>query len=44
MGKWYNIRRIMREKTQVNSRVGYSSAYPKWADRVDLMLRCDFKR
>jgi hypothetical protein len=34
----------MREKTQDKCLVGYSSAYPKGVERVDLMLRCDFKR
>ena len=26
--KWYNIRRFMGEKTQENSQMGYSVAYP----------------
>ena len=31
--KWYNIRRFMGEKTQENSQMGYSSAYPTGAER-----------
>ena len=31
--KWYNIRRFMREKTQENSGMGYSAAYPTGAER-----------
>lgn len=34
----------MREKAQDKCLMGYSSAYPGCAERVDLMLRCDFKR
>ena len=28
----------MREKTQVNSRVGYSTEYPRCAERIDFVL------
>lgn len=31
--KWYNIRRFMGEKTQENSVMGYSAAYPTRAER-----------
>ena len=31
--KWYNIRRFMGEKTQENSVMGYSAAYPTGAER-----------
>ena len=31
--KWYNIRRFMGEKTQENSPMGYSAAYPTGAER-----------
>ena len=31
--KWYNIRRFMGEKTQENSGMGYSAAYPTGAER-----------
>ena len=31
--KWYNIRRFMGEKTQENSQMGYSAAYPTGAER-----------
>jgi len=32
--KWYNIRRFMGEKTQGNSQMGYSAAYPTGAERI----------
>ena len=31
--KWYNIRCFMGEKTQENSVMGYSAAYPTGAER-----------
>ena len=31
--KWYNIRRFMGEKTQENSVMGYSAAYPTRVER-----------
>ena len=38
--KWYNIRRFMGEKTQENSQMGYSAAYPTDAERItELILR-----
>jgi hypothetical protein len=33
VGKWYNIRRFMGEKTLENSVMGYSAAYPTRAER-----------
>ena len=44
--KWYNIRRFMGEKTQENSGMGYSAAYPTRAERclkvkVSLYCNCD---
>ena len=33
---WYNIRRFMGEKTQENSVMGYSAAYPTGAERTVL--------
>ena len=32
--KWYNIRRFKGEKTQENSGMGYSAAYPTRAERI----------
>jgi hypothetical protein len=32
--KWYNIKRFMGEKTQENSVMGYSAAYPTRAERI----------
>ena len=32
--KWYNIRRFMGEKTQENSQMGYSAAYPTGRERM----------
>ena len=32
--KWYNIKRFMGEKTQENSQMGYSAAYPTLAERI----------
>ena len=32
--KWYNIRRFMGEKTQENSVMGYSAAYPTGRERM----------
>ena len=32
--KWYNIRRFMGEKTQGNSQMGYSAAYPTGRERI----------
>ena len=32
--KWYNIRRFMGEKTQENSVMGYSAAYPTGRERI----------
>ena len=34
--KWYNIRRFMGEKTQENSGMGYSAAYPTGAERIGI--------
>ena len=34
MGKWYNIKRFMGEKTQENLIMGYSAAYPTRAERI----------
>jgi hypothetical protein len=31
--KWYNIKRFMGEKTQENSGMGYSAAYPTGRER-----------
>ena len=31
--KWYNIRCFMGEKTQENTGMGYSAAYPTGAER-----------
>jgi hypothetical protein len=33
--KWYNIKRFMGEKTQENSVMGYSAAYPTGAERTE---------
>ena len=35
--KWYNIRRFMGEKTQENSQMGYSAAYPTGAERIAIL-------
>ena len=32
--KWYNLRRFMGEKTQENSGMGYSAAYPTGRERI----------
>ena len=33
--KWYNIGHFMGEKTQENSGMGYSAAYPMGAERTE---------
>jgi hypothetical protein len=36
--KWYNIRRFMGEKTQENSGMGYSAAYPTGRERIKELI------
>ena len=42
MQKCYNIS-VMREKTQVNSRMGYSIEYPRCAELVVFSSSCEFE-
>ena len=36
--KWYNIRSFMGEKTQENSVMGYSAAYPTGRERIKELI------